>query len=309
VGLSPLARARQAAEDVPFAGLVSLRWTDQQGGVHSTEVRVQAGSGVLQMDGPSRLAAAAGQRWLFRHGGWDLMSPAGAAAPDADVAPKYAFTTAAGPLVAGRPTTLVVARVEPGPASPAHVELLYLDDATGLLLRRDQLDGSGRVARAIGFEQLQIGPPSRAPQAPSHSADRRPRAAASTGGLVRAPAELAGQYRRVGVLHRPGAIQILYSDGLHAFSLFAQPGRIDHHKLPAGGAPVLVGSAHGLHYTWAGGHVVLWQAGAAAYTVVGDGDPEEVLAAARSVPRPPAPGTWERVRRSCGALLEALGAR
>jgi sigma-E factor negative regulatory protein RseB len=302
-GDTPIDRARRAAQELPFSGSVSLRWTDQRGEVHATEMQVRAAGGVLRFQGPAPLAATPAQRWLFRNGAWDLMTPAGLPPDAAGLSSKYVYTTSEGPAVAGRPTTLVELR-----SGTAGRELLYLDAETGLLLRRDQLDATGRVVRAVAFEDLQLGTPSQLPVAPQHSVDLRPRPAA-VASFVRAPAHLAGDYHRVGVLRRSGALQVLYSDGLHGLSLFAQPGRLDRRALPPGGASVRVGASMATSFTWAGGQVVLWQARGAAYTVVGDGEPADVLEAARSIPAPAPLGAWDRLRQSCRAVLEAVSGR
>jgi hypothetical protein len=67
-----------------------------------------------------------------------------------------------------------------------------------------------------------------------------------------------------------------------------------------------VGPAKGLRFVWAGGQVVLWQAGSAAYTVVGDGGSDDVLSAARSVPAGRSLSTWQQVRQTCGDIVRAV---
>ena len=59
---------------------------------------------------------------------------------------------------------------------------------------------------------------------------------------------------------------------------------------------------------WSGGQVVVWQGGQVVYTLVGDGDPADVLAAARSLPVSH-PSFWDRVKNRSERLLRGLAAR
>ena len=67
-----------------------------------------------------------------------------------------------------------------------------------------------------------------------------------------------------------------------------------------------VGTTNGWRYAWAGGQIVVWQAGPAIYTAVGEAASDEVLAVARSFPRPANPSNWKRVRRHLTAVMRAV---
>jgi hypothetical protein len=151
-----------------------------------------------------------------------------------------------------------------------------------------------------------VGQAPRAPTRPARSTDVRPKSAPRASAPYQAPAELDGGYERVQILQRKGSLQVVYSDGVHSLSVFEQPGKLDRSGLPPGGENVAVDGTKALRFVWAGGQVVLWQAGSAAYTVVGDGASEDVLTAARSVPRARALSTWQRVRETCGDIVRAV---
>ena len=298
----PIARAREAAETVTYSGQLQVRWVDHAGVTHSTELPVEGGDGVMRVgDGGSLLAATSQQRWLFRHGEWDLVSPSTlASAPPAER--KYQVTTVPAAEVAGRPTTAVIL------ATNGRIrERLYLDAETGLLLRREQLDANGDLVRTVEFESISLAADT-PPAKPAASVDRRPASISSAPAPYKAPSQLAGGYQRTAVLRRNGAVQVVYSDGVHTLSVFEQRGRLDRKSLPDGAQTVAVGSAQGVRMSWAGGEVVLWDAGQSTFTAVGDGDGNDVLTAARSMPHPGHLTTWQRMRRACASIVDAVAA-
>lgn len=302
-GESPLVRARQAADTLSYTGVLELGWADQHGAWQDTSVDVRGGGGVLRMEGanPARVAATNDARWLFRNGEWDLVASADLLGAVPAMASKYTLTAGGALGIAGRATHEVVVRTD-GVLS----ERLYFDDATGLLLGREQLDRQERVVRTVKFREIDIGVAPAPPVRPTKSTDARPRLAQRAAAPFQAPAELDGGYARVQMLKQKGALQVVYSDGVHSLSVFEQPGKLDRNALPTGGQRVVVGPATGLQFVWAGGQVVLWQAGTAAYTVVGDGGADDVLAAARSVPRGRPLSRWQQVRETCGDIVRAI---
>ena len=108
------------------------------------------------------------------------------------------------------------------------------------------------------------------------------------------------------MFRRSGTLHVVYSDGLHGLSMFEQEGRLGRHSVPAGGQPVSIGTHSGHQYVYAGGQVVLWEAGGATYTVVGDGAPEDVVGAARGVPVRSAKGVFDRLRRACVKVMQTV---
>ncbi|MDQ1439124.1 MAG: sigma-E factor negative regulatory protein RseB [Acidimicrobiaceae bacterium] len=206
------------------------------------------------------------------------------------VAAKYTVTTAPGQPVADRPTIDVEVR-EQGVLA----ERIALDAETGVVLRRELYDVSGGVVRMALVERVRM----------THTPAPTP-AHRTAGGLVAAPSKLDGDYLRVGVYRRGRVVHMLFSDGLHALSVFAQAGALAASDLPGGGRLVRLGSKTGYHYDWPGGDVLLWESGGVVYTAVGDAPVEDVKAAAASMPQRSRLSIGERVRRRCRALAEAV---
>jgi hypothetical protein len=302
-GDNPLDRARRVAENLNYTGHMDVRWVDQWGTPQQISFQVWGGDGVLQLgeDDRTRLAATGGERWLYENGQWDLVASPGMLGQGPSAAKKYRFVAVDGKQVAGRVTNgfgLVSGGVTR--------ERLYFDDGSGMLLAREQLDDQGSVLRSASFSQIAFGV--RGPRPPVASTDARPKTLAKPGSQYEAPNELTGGYERVEILRRPTAVQVVYSDGVHSLSVFEQPGRLDRKALPGQGRPVGLGRQAALQLAWPGGQIVVWQGGAMTYTVVGDGDADDVLAAARSVPSP-RPSTWQRVQSKSAGILRDVGGR
>jgi hypothetical protein len=308
-GDSVLDQARHAAEVTPFQGTLSIQWVDSQG-VHSDRLRVRDTGGAIQIDGQGARAMVAtdNERLARESGGWSLVAPGSPSAygPEPPLAGKYQVTTTAGLPVSGRPTTLVDFRTADGSSE----ERLFIDQGTGLLLRREQQEQS-KTVRVVSFESIEIGPIGGL-RPPVVRKDEQPHRLLPDhlDAPYRAPEALAGGYQRVAVLREQGVIQAVYSDGLHSLSVFEQVGQLDQGDLPHPAETVQVGWARGLRYSWPGGDVITWQSGPATYTVVSDGAGTEVLAAAGSLPHAGSLSTGQRFLSTCRRLIEELtGAR
>ncbi|HWC40274.1 MAG TPA: hypothetical protein VG476_17205, partial [Acidimicrobiales bacterium] len=118
-----------------FDGLVQFTWVDRSG-VHAARVPVRGAGGVVTVGGTG---GAHGVEW-----------PAGVG-PLPALSAKYRTTEASGPIVAGRPTTTMQIRSTAG-----STETLALDQATGLVLARSELDSGGSVVRSMQFESLSL---------------------------------------------------------------------------------------------------------------------------------------------------------
>lgn len=284
-GEDPLRQSREAAERLRFTALVTVRWVDAVGD-HRTTLHVSSDQGQVRIDGQ-----------LWPSGPTDLALPA--------AGDKYDLRTAPGPTVGARPTTAVEVWME-GELR----ERLAVDDATGLVLLREQFGPTGEPVRVVTVDQLDVaaagdvGPPDRVVNDLV-----RPTAPRGLPRLYRAPAELPGGYLRLAAYQRGALVHLLYSDGLHGVSVFAQPGRLDPRTFPAGGRRVQVGRRTAWAYAWPGGEALTWQAGGVVYTLVGDGPDEELAAVAASWPSPPRPSFASRLKRSCRAMAELLVGR
>ena len=294
---NPLESARRAAGNYAFAGQVRLRWRDAAGD-HEQMVDVRAADGAMVVEGDASVLARRNERLIRQPGAsWDALWPAGLASLGTPrPATKYALSSVQGPLVAGRPTTLV--EVHRGPQV---VERVWLDAATGLLLGREQYAVSGVPARSIQFQDIRVGGPMGevpSPHVPS------PAVAVATTRL--APSTLPGGYQRLGTFKRGPVVHLLYSDGVYGLSVFEQSGRLRAGALPAGAERVRIGEAQGWHYEWAGGHILLWRGHDRVYSAVGDGPLSDVVQASAGVPLGPRPSLLQRLRAACHAVLRAL---
>jgi anti-sigma factor RsiW len=121
-----------------------------------------------------------------------------------------------------------------------------------------------------------------------------------------APDSLPGGYRRVGMYRQHGDLGAQYSNGTSSLVVFEQSAQMDRDALPPGGQLVSLKGWVGVSYAWDGGQAVTWQRGGTTYTVVGDGPPSDVVAAAGSVPGPRSLSTMQRARRACRGVVEAL---
>lgn len=262
-----LRRAQAASAKLAFVGRVVVRWLDGDGIEHDESMQVRGKGSQLE------LSSGVNQPALTWSGG---VGPTRSAPDPTD---KYEVRAEPGPLVLDRPTTRVVLQLDGLITEEADV-----DNATGLLLRRQVFDERGHAVRVVEFTALE---------------DVRPVGSATVKSGIwraprmddvpqpfRAPERLAAGYARLGTYRRGPAVQVLYGDGVRTLSVFTQLGVADPSALPAGGERLPVGGTLGRRWTWAGGQVVTWSNRGTTTIVVGDGPPAEVLAAARSLPEP-----------------------
>jgi MucB/RseB family protein len=298
----PVEDARRAAETTAYTGRVTVHWVDEAG-EHRAGLDVRGGGGAMLLDGPAVLMARGGER-LVRGptGAWDRLWSSGLRPqPGPSPTAKYEIVEGPGPIVAGRPTTVLELRYR-GELR----ERLFLDDATHLVLRREQFDERGRLRRAVAFDKVDVGKGLASGSGPRNLRHLEPRVAeaAQLERPFRAPERLAGGYRRIGTYRRNGTVQVLYHDGLYGLSLFQQAGRVDRDGLPPAGRMVAVGVVTGWHWTWAGGDILLWPSGDAVYTAVSDAPFDELVAAAASItPGSREASALEKLRRACRSLL------
>lgn len=275
----PLHEGREAASQLAFTATVNVRWADGTG-THERTVQVVSDRGRVRIDG---------RPWTSGPTDLDL-PPAGR---------KYDLRTGPGPLVAGRPTTAVELWSGGGIR-----ERLAVDQATGLVLSREQLGPAGLPVRVVSVQQLEVAPVPEGRAGPTSTT-----VAAALPRPYRTPTLLAGGYLQLAAFRHGSIVQTVYSDGLHGISVFSQPGRLDEDALPSGGRAVRIGRRTGWSYAWPGGVAVTWEAGGLVYTLVGDGPGEELVAAAASLPRPPSPSLFGRLKQSSRAMAELLTGR
>jgi len=296
-GRDPIDEARRAAQTTPFSGVVTLQWRDGST-VHDEQVQVEGADGTVVVQG-RRVAMARGtERLLQDASGWQLMSPSSAAPSLPDTEPDYDFSAGLPAVVAGHAAHVVEVRKD-----GVVRERLYLDDATGLLLRRDEFADDGTLDRAVAFQQITIRQaPVTAPPFPKSVANQAPRPLSA----AVAPLRLAAGYERLAAFKTGSVVHVLYNDGFSDVSLFEQRGRLDRDQLPAHARRVAAASLEGWTFAWPGGEALVWGAGRTVYTLVGDVPADELVQVALSVPRQKQDSVAHRLRQACRSLVEAF---
>ncbi len=323
-----LDRAAQTAEKRAYAGEV-LWITYESGAPHVSRYQIQSsGDGAITVADADRYALLLGDDGgglAEYERGWFAPLPA------ADLAKahkglsrlerKYAVRVTGSERLLDRPcTTLAIHRRSDG----ALIEKLWVDDDTGLLLRRETLDGHGRLLRLVAYLALDfdpLGPASsktagqRATRGQRPDMARRPQRVAAVDEqaltVLRAagwtvPEALPGAYRLDGsfsvAAEGTQPLQAIYSDGLYTVSLFEQRGRPDLASFPPGAQRT---DAYGFEaYAWPGAvpQRLVWEASGTTYSLVGDAPPQEFRAIAASLPRPEPDTIVDRIRRGLGRL-------
>lgn len=231
-------------------------------------------------------------------------------APDAAVedgpvtllARNYHLVVAGRDAVAGRSAFVVEARR----ASGAVAARLWLDEDSGLALRREVFDSTGAITKASSFVDLTIGHARLAKRLPAQIPDiwwdRVPVGAVvtlSTAGWA-TPGVLAPRFQLTDVrrLTTDGdtILHLTYTDGLSAVSVFQQRGHLDAQRLD-GFRPTRVSGAEvyardGIPYR------ATWSADGVVYTVLGDAPDDVVQAVIAGLPHErAAAGVMSRLNR------------
>jgi negative regulator of sigma E activity len=221
---------------------------------------------------------------------------------------NFSVTTAGSGRVAGRPAEVVAVRRGDTPAAR-----LWIDRRTGLLLRSEVYDGSGRLARASVYIDLRVQrhaflehlPPMLAtPGATAISTSAIPRLEA-TG--FSCPRRLPRGFRLVDLDRMRdglGTLHTTYSNGLSTVSVFEQRGSLDAHSL-SGFEHTAVGGRD-VYLRYGLPSYVSWTARGTVFTLVTDA-PADSIEQILSLYPPAAPddpgGFWARLWRGLGRLV------
>jgi sigma-E factor negative regulatory protein RseB len=212
------------------------------------------------------------------------------------LATHFSVSTARPQSVAGRRVDVVVV-TRPGAAKPA--ARFWLDHETGLVLRREVYDESGRITRASAFVQVTIGEDDDYDDAaPSAKDTDSPKAwpnAINSAALAQMrkrgwdcpdglPPSLQLVDARRGGGEYTGIVHLSYSDGLASVSVFEQRGRLqasdlqDYRLTTVSGRKVYLYDGVPERLVWASGGTV--------YTVVADASARTVGDVVGALPRP-----------------------
>ena len=232
--------------------------------------------------------------------------PDASAAPSTDAGPApvslltkaYALRAGEIDVVAGRKAQQVLAFRPDGSIAAR----FWLDESTGLLLRRELLDSKGSVTHSSVFVSVR---PGEAGDVDPDGAVAQPWSAEIDTDQLRAmgarwlcPQQIGSltlyDVRRSASTSDP-VVHFAYSDGLVNVSVFEERGHLSTHELKSytrasvGGRQVNSRSGTAEELTWQSGPVV--------YTVVADAPPETVAAVVAALPTHESAhrGTWTRV--------------
>jgi len=208
--------------------------------------------------------------------------------------------------VAGRAAHVVQAERPDGRVAAQ----FWVDDATGLLLRREVLDQSGRTAASFAFSRVWLAGnqvaylPPLLPAVSTASLDQHTVASWAARGwpcLQDVGGLTLFDVRTLGGTATP-VLHLTYSDGLSTVSVFAQQARLDADAVPGAhaatvaGQRVLVVPGHPRQLVWGTHGFVL--------TVVADAAPDVVDAVVADLPHPDtAPAGWSRVGRGLARVV------
>jgi negative regulator of sigma E activity len=285
-----LERAQEAAQSESFVGLIVVEWHD---GRQARRVQVQVSSvgGVMRFG--DEVVGSGPRRLVHGPGGWLTLWNHDVAALGPSPTSKYAFSVAPGPMVADRPTQVVEVRLGSGGRLG---ERLYLDQGSGLLLRRQVFDSRGRANRTVGFTSITptVAAQGPSPGAPGKSANQEPAPAGSVQAPYDAPKRLGAGYRLMGAYQKEGnLLHFFYSDGLHGLSVFEQRGRLTARAMPHGGRRVEVGGHSVRSWLTSVGEVMVWEGDGVVYTVVSDAP--DAVTAVEDLSHAERPGRLRRV--------------
>lgn len=226
------------------------------------------------------------------------------------LADRYDLVVAGSARCAGRSTSLVEARRSDGSVAGR----FWIDEESGLLLRREVYDDAGMRLRSSAFVDVDVRGASSAAASSDGDGDGEPLAV--TAAALRAqgwdvPEELPHGFRLFDTrlsTPRPGqhVLHLAYSDGLSTTSLFSQTGRL-------GTEPVdgFVAEEVGERPVWVRHELperVVWSGGGHVWTLVSDASADVVHDAVAALPRDRAPsdGVLSRLGRGISRLGSIL---
>jgi hypothetical protein len=185
-------------------------------------------------------------------------------------------------------------------------EVLYADEATGLIVRRETYGRDGSPVRTVAYIRLRVaeGAPSM-PRAAGREVVEHEVASADAAGLrdigFVIPSSLPGGYDLVMVLDVPGAhvptLHLIYADGMYSLSVFQQRGRMK--PTATAGASELRTPTGGAVWRWPGSEPrrIVWRGEGATFTALADTPTDELLEAIAGLPTDPPPSILSRLDR------------
>ncbi|GAA2889932.1 hypothetical protein GCM10010517_54130 [Streptosporangium fragile] len=294
-GLYLLREAAVAARSRGYSGIRYVTVQGRTGPVTSTaEVRNLPGRGLTVRTEPSGPVQGADPG--APAGG--MLAPSGAMLEV--LARNYRVVAAGRGQACGRPARLAEVLRPDGTVAARY----WVDEAGGPVLRREFLDGRGRVVQDSGFAELTVDPVAGDVAVPVRAAGGA--ALVEVSGLAAEgwsfPRMLPGRLELFAA-HKalPGYLYLGYSDGLSVVSVFIQHGALDEERLRGWHAERRNG-----HTIWTrdpAGQETIWASGGHVYTVFADAPADVADAAVAALPHEPVPDLWTRLGRGAHRLL------
>ncbi len=202
-------------------------------------------------------------------------------------------------------------------------ERLFLDDYTGVVVRRETYGPRGNARRLVAYTELTVVEPRDDVRSSTRAArgaalaDLGPVQGLSADSLEtlgrtgwHVPETLPGGYvlsrgYAIGNGPQDSSLHLVYTDGLYSTSLYEQRGGLD--------SDALVGAVHtryrDLHvWRWPGAQPerVTWSAQGMTFTAVGDATVEQVLDSLAELPNDPPDDLGDRIRRGVRRVVSWL---
>lgn len=205
--------------------------------------------------------------------------------------------------------------LDTGPATPLVLaerdtevvrEVLYLDDETGLIVRRETFGRDGEPVRTVAYTslQLEVGsvalPASDGREVHEHDVAAGDAATLRAAGFV-VPDQLPHGYELLAALQVPEAgvptLHLIYGDGLYTLSVFQQQGRMK--RTAVDGAARLRTADGGTVWRWPGSEPrrVVWSGDGSTFTALADTPTDELIDVVAGLPIDPEPSTLDRLGR------------
>lgn len=313
-----LERAVRASRELAYTGLMTIASFSDRG-PQLTEVEVTRGR-----DGGLRVAR--GDAWevgrrgeeaflrqprtgtLLRLGGVEAL-----AFDPERLAEKYEILTGDVRRLDTGPARMVVLRER---ATDVDRERLYLDEDSGLVVRRETFSLAGDPVRVAAFTALEVTDLA-VPALEVGEDEDEQRRTLSPLDLERlesdtfvVPSHLGAGYRLTAgyVVDRATVPtrHLVYSDGLYTLSLYQQQGRLATHAVE--GATRLVTERGGQVWRWPGSEPrrIVWAGDGITFTVLSDAPTDELLTAIADLPHDPPPSILVRLGRGLSRVGEWL---
>ncbi len=266
-----------------FSGTVIFKWRGSHKHYHQSKM------GIEDIRGKILISSPRGSKEIVRIANLSHLPPVGS---------KYQFIYKPGIKIAGRPTRQI--DIKRG----SHiVEKVWVDTASGIVLKSQLFSVKGYLTRSMYFEKISFSKPNS--KALSHNYKSFQKVSTKDlPSIYQAPTHLANGYQRVEILKTKQRLEVVYSDGLRTISVFEQVGKLSQLPHIDMNKEINLGYAKASSYDWAGGEVLVWQAGPCIYTLVADDSSSNLAVIAKSIPKPHPISLLQRIGDESREIVE-----